>query len=212
MIWSPNNASSVSRQRRCASLSASLAMLSLISICGAPARKPSSTSGGQSDTASLMICCAVDSPRPKVCRRRMLRPGACCTCAARSATMGPSMAASSLGTPGVQIMRQLPNVISKPTALPIGLSTIVAPCGSIDCFRLAASSCRLRLAHQRSRWATACGCSCSGTPATAAKISAVRSSIVGPNPPLTIMRSALVAISASSVRSRVTSSPTVTLR
>ena len=106
-------------------------MVSFTSICGAPARNPNSTSSGHIPGLSEIFCCAVDSPRPKVCRRTILRPFDFFTRPAKSLTIKSIIALSSLGTPGVQITRQLPIFNSKPTALPIGLSIIVAPAGSM---------------------------------------------------------------------------------
>ena len=80
-----------------------LSISSLSSNKGAPARKPTVTSLGQSGQWSASNCCRVDSPIPNNFKRLTKR--ALATGNARlsaSETEPSSIAASSEGTPGVQ--------------------------------------------------------------------------------------------------------------
>ena len=182
-IWSPKSRSKVCRQRCTSGVSA--AAVSLISSCGMPARKPSTTSSGQCVVSSSISACAVDSPIPKVCslRRYSSPPPSLWVTLAQTAG---SIARSSLGTPGV-VRTNVPAMSSaNPTALPTGLSMSSAPSGSHACLRLASLGSILRSPHQRRTCCSASGCSTSGTPAAAATNSAVKSSRVGPRPPFMI--------------------------
>ena len=183
--------------------------MSLISNCGIPARKPSTTLSGQGSLSSSILAWAVDSPIPKVCSlTRWLSPPPMAA-TIRSHTSG-SMARNSPGTPGVVKMSVPPTSIAKPTALPRRLWIMAAPSGSQACFRLASLGSMLRAAHQSRTCLSASGWCTSSTPAAAATSSAVRSSWVGPSPPFMIRMRAVPAARCNAATSRARSSPRVT--
>ena len=79
---------------------------------------------------------------------------------------------------------------SMPGAVPSGLGMIRLPRGNIACRRLLAGIGALRRANRDSTAARAAASSSSGAPPRAASTSRVRSSAVGPRPPVARTKSA----------------------
>ena len=75
---------------------------------------------------------------------RKIDGGAPLRASSRGMICSSSMRRSSRGTPGVKKNRARPISIAKPQAVPIGLSSISAPAGSIACLRLFGGILRAR--------------------------------------------------------------------
>ena len=119
------------------------------------------------------------------------------------------MASSSLGTPGVVNTKQSLTLMANPNALPKGLWMSWQPAGTKACLRFAGLGSIRRRAHQFSTWARASGFSVSSVSVRVAITSLVRSSRVGPRPPLTMTAGYCCARRARALCSNVGSSPTV---
>ena len=139
---------------------------------------------------------SADSGRPKVenVRETTTRPGST-PAATQGCTDSRYMGFISRGTPGsttAWATRPSGPVTARryPGAVPTGLSTTTAPSGMRACSRLFSAISRPRERknwRMRSAWT---GSMSRGTPATPAKVSLVRSSVVGPRPPVERTRSA----------------------
>ena len=118
----------------------------------------------------------------------------------------------STGTPGRATSSPRPSRTEKPGAVPKRFGTTVAPRGKRACLALFGVISRPSF-RKRSRMASSEGsCSSSGTPMAAATTSAVRSSSVGPRPPLITTRSEREVVSCSAAARSSRSSATSVLR
>ena len=127
----------------------------------------------------------------------------------RGTTCSSNMIRISDGTPGRQPTTAPPTRIQTPGAVPTRLGSISAPRGNRAWTRFRSAMGRFRRANIARMASSASGSSTSGTPATRASASRVRSSWVGPSPPLIRTRSArpVATLKAATFSSR--SSPSV---
>ena len=158
------------------------------------------------------------SPMPNVPSVRLAIAGAP---AGRTAgrTSDSNMGIISRGGPGRQNTRQAPSVAAKPGAVPPRLRTMRADFGRRAWRRLMAAMGRPRPANHASRSVRATASSTCGAPASVRSLSAsrVRSSSVGPRPPVEMRTStddasariaaAMAARSSATVRCSTTSRP-----
>ena len=128
---------------------------------------------------------ASDSPRPKrlIVQLRTTLP-ASPEERSRGASSRSNIAFSSRGTPGRQATRARPSLIQMPGAVPVGLGRISDPSGMSAWMRLRSGMGRLRRAKRASIIRRASSSWTRPTPAAFASASRVRSSCVGPSPPL----------------------------
>ncbi|SSN09463.1 Uncharacterised protein [Klebsiella pneumoniae] len=119
---------------------------------------------------------------------------------------------NSEGTPGVKNIRQRLSWMAKPQAVPTGLLIISALAGISACLRLLSAIGLPRSAKKRVMVSSHSGCKISPSPFAVAAASALRSSLVGPRPPLTISTSACSLRSRRIATSASRSSPTVLRR
>ncbi len=110
---------------------------------------------------------------------------------------GPGRATTCLSAPASR------SVATKPGAVPFGFSRIRAPAGNNACLRLLSVSGMPNSAKRRSMCCQLGRSNSRATPASCATTSAVRSSSVGPRPPVMNTQSAR----ASAVRSTKSRSP-----
>ena len=143
--------------------------------------------GLRSRNMSEPSCCAKKlSPCPNECTAAVdiATVGRC------TATCASNMGSISRGGPGKHQMRDAPMLANKPGAVPRIFFKQRAPLGRNACTLLLTVIGRPRSRNQRSRSASACGSTSSGSLTSIARRSAsrVRSSSVGPSPPvITIM-------------------------
>ena len=135
------------------------------------------------------ISSACDSLRPAI--RTMRR---CRRSAAERAASGPSTSASNIGFnsrggPGSRSTTRGPSSIHCPGAVPLGLSSSVAPSMTNPCRRLMSGICMPRRANLARMRSIVAWSSRMPRPSTRATASRVRSSSVGPSPPVSTSRS-----------------------
>ncbi len=104
-------------------------------------------------------------------------------------TCWSNIALASRGTPGTTKTRQSPTSAATPPAVPTGLSSRSAPSGVPACLRFASGIVLPRLAQICRIRSIQASLKTTGRPTTAARASRVKSSGVGPMPPLTSNRS-----------------------
>ena len=124
-------------------------------------------------------------------------PAAACRSSSRGTIASCSSPRISRGTPGmVATKRPWASSIQTPGAEPWRFSSSAAPSGSMNCRALLSGIARPKRARQRSAsFASAGSCSTSGRSNASARLSCVRSSAVGPRPP--VVSTAPVRASAS---------------
>ena len=167
-----------------------------------------SSSSGATDSARL------DSETPQKCSTRLRNvPLTRCCALSQGTAVCCHMARISLGTPGkVNTVKPGCGVQMIPGAVPVGLGNTSAPCGNSACLRLLTPKLRPRARSLASRSASTSGRSSKGTPKQAAKVSVVRSSGVGPKPPVQISSRLRSAASKTASRKRSGLSPTTPWR
>src|SRR5215212_932471 len=180
----------------------------------------SSAARSTSPSISLSVFAISDSGIPKR-RRDASRYGSACSSTARTngvSSAGSHISWSSRGGPG-STMTVGPEVgTTSPGAVPTG-SIVVAPSGIIACFRFAARTAsgskrrrRAKPARMSAIFRSIDSSRTRGRPANRATTSAVRSSAVGPRPPLVTTRSTPVEARKRSAASRLSArSPTTTI-
>ena len=134
--------------------------------------------------------------------------------ASRTGAKSPStIARSSRGTPGKSAIRTAPSSSSSPGAVPFGLCSTLAPSGTRYWPLLSAGTRACPAVRNRaSTSARASASSTSVRPRWAATADLVRSSGVGPRPPVTSTRAADAIAASSASRMCPSSSPTVNRR
>ena len=115
------------------------------------------------------------------------------------------------GTPGSAITTPRGSSTMNDGAVPFGFSTGMAPSGMYACRELLAVITSPRRWNRRSIWSSSPRSSTSSRPVTAAMLSRVRSSRVGPSPPPVITMSDLPSARPITSRIRPGLSPTVVL-
>src|SRR5688572_9544787 len=105
-------------------------------------------------------------------------------------TVSSNIGFISRGTPGSTTRWTSPTARRYPGAVPSAFGTTAAPAGIIACRRLFGGMARPAAAKKREMRSADSACRTSDTPATRATVSLVRSSAVGPMPPVDTTRSA----------------------
>ena len=150
---------------------------------------------------------AAPSPRPKLrtMKEAMTAPP---LSARKGTTLCRSMGSSSDGGPGSMSTQPFaPTGTAQPGAVPTALGKAVAPSGSRACLRWLDDMGRLpKYSRRRARLSAS---SSNGTFATRATVSLVRSSSVGPSPPVVITTSARPRASRRAASRRGPLSPRV---
>ena len=94
------------------------------------ALKPIVTSFGQFGSLSSISACKVDSPKPNVCIRAILKLFEIGNNTFKEGIISSlSIWLNSLGTPGVHKIRHWFNIMLNPTALPVSLAIMSQPQG-----------------------------------------------------------------------------------
>ena len=118
----------------------------------------------------------------------------------------------SRGTPGSRKMSLLPRSQKTPGAVPSGLLRGFEPAGKSTCLKFAGGGTRLRCAYQVTRSARHSAFSTNSTPKVSAHTSLVKSSNVGPSPPVQMITSLRRKASWKSSARSSRWSPTAVLR
>jgi len=163
-----------------------------------------------------------DSPMPVVRRMRQTNsPDGGSTRRSKGSTDSANIGCNSTGGPG-SITSQLARSparkglgrtsIASPGAVPCGLGRTIAPAGTSACTRFRAGISRRRHSKKCRMCARTAASSCSALPSNCAIKSRVRSSEVGPSPPVVITRSARASASPTAWRMSGPVSGTATWR
>ena len=118
---------------------------------------------------------------------------------------------SQLGWPPVRKWLGLTS-IARPGAVPCGLCSTVAPSGTIACTLVRSGMGRLRLSKKLLMCASTAASSRNSFPSNCATRSRVRSSEVGPSPPVVMIRSARASASLTACSMSLPVSGTATWR
>ncbi|OPZ68273.1 MAG: hypothetical protein BWY81_00909 [Firmicutes bacterium ADurb.Bin467] len=160
---------------------------------------------------SISFVSTIDSPTPKI---RKNRDSMCAPDRSRryGASCRSNMSISSRGGPGSTATAFLPDSTMQPGAVPCKFGMMIAPRGKYACFRLFSVISRPMRRMRSSIAARLCACRSIGSPKNSPTISFVRSSSVGPSPPVVITMSARESPSAIAAFTRAGLSPTVVWR
>jgi len=128
----------------------------------------------------------------------------------RGTTCSSNILFISRGTPGMKNARASPSVVAKPGAVPMGFASTSAPCGKSACFAFDSLIVRPSFSKRRRMWSSDASSRSSATPSVWATTSVVRSSVVGPSPPVHTMTRAPAArrFNVDSMRARSSSTMT----
>ncbi len=169
----------------------------VVAISSSPRRRHVVTSKAPSTDSARSVRASSDSGSPVIRINRVSKaePPASKSATAGTDTAAPHIGCSSRGGPGSTSTSGRPGT-TRPGAVPTGSST-AAPAGTSACLRAPSRSPSSLTSRQRSRSpettpqirSSSAASTAIGRPATDATTSAVRSSAVGPSPPLVTTRS-----------------------
>src|SRR5665213_2550165 len=153
-----------------------------------------------------------DSPMPATRNSRTINRTPVESRASRGSTCAANMAFSSCGGPGSKMKMRSAASIQRPGAVPRSLSRTIAPSGTFACRLFTSDIARPSWRKRASILLITAGSRDIFLPSRSATASRVRSSSVGPRPPLAIINSTRFAASSKAARSGARSSPTTVLR
>src|ERR1700676_2432601 len=130
----------------------------------------------------------------------------------RGSTCSRKSGLSSRGGPGNSATIRPLSSIQRPGAVPRGFSNTSAPSGTIAWRRLTAGMSRLKLRNRASIARTTSSFRCRRRPRSSASVSRVRSSSVGPSPPLVSTTGTRFSASRNASASNSRLSPTIVFR